>query len=296
MSPTRSSGFLLVLCAASRAALGDPLEIQTRGELPFSTAELEAALALRTDLATPASTSRIQTRVVAEGAEIQIELAGRTRRIGLDGARGAEAARLVAFAIIDVAGEYLDPPRVRPPVRVAALPSPPVAELTVSSAADRPHGRDDLRWSLAVWGAAGTRRAASVELEVGLRGRLNAIAAAGAGLPTAAGTGDMQVTTSTFPFRLGLGLRIAGLELRVMAALQVDRARAQRSSTDVQIGGGASLTYVAPFSLGGVHPCVGAGLDVFSSSIVYRVQGAPVTSAERLAYWAGFGLAFEVAR
>ena len=282
------------MCAASRAAFGDPLEVQTRGELPFSTAELEAALALRTDLATPGSTSRIQTRVVAEGAEIQIDLAGRTRRIGLDGARGAEAARLVAFAIIDVAGEYLDPPRGRSPIRVAVSP-PPIAELTVS-AADPPVVGDELRWSLAVWAAAGTRRAASVELEVGLRGRLHAIAAAGATLPTTSGTGDMQVTTSAIPFRVGMGWRIAGVELRAMAALQIDRARAQRSSTDVQLGGGASLTYVAPLSLGGVHPCIGAGLDVFSSSIAYRVQGAPVATAERLAYWAGLGLAFEVAR
>lgn len=284
------------MCAASRVAFGDPLEVQTRGDLPFSTAELEAALALRTALATPASTSRIQTRVVAEGGEIQIDLAGRTRRIGLDGARGAEAARLVAFAIIDVAGEYLDPPRGRPPVRIAALPRPPAAALTTTFAADLPHGRDELRWSLAVWGAAGTRRAASVELEVGVRGRLNAIAAAGATLPTTSGTGDMQVTTSALPFRLGVGWRMAGLELRAVAALQVDRARAQRSSTEVQVGGGASLIYVAQISLGGVHPCVGAGLDVFSSSIGYRVQGAPITSAERLAYWAGLGLAFEVAR
>jgi hypothetical protein len=281
------------MCAASRAAFGDPLEIETRGELPFSTAELEAALALRTDLATPGSTSRIQTRVVADGPEIQIDLAGRTRRIGLDGARGAEAARLVAFAIIDVAGEYLDPPRGRSPVRVAASQAP-IAELAVSAAA--PRGRDELRWSIAVWAAAGTHRAATVELEVGLRDRLHAIAAAGATLPATSGTGDMQVTTSALPFRVGLGWRIAGVELRAMAALQIDRARAQRSSTDVQLGGGASLTYVAPLSLGGVHPCIGAGLDVFSSSIAYRVQGAPVASAERLAYWAGLGLAFEVAR
>ena len=284
------------MCAASRAAFGDPLEVQTRGELPFSTAELEAALALRTDLATPGSTSRIHTNVVAAGAEIQIDLAGRTRRIGLDGARGAEAARLVAFAIIDVAGEYLDPPRGRSPVKVAAALSPPTAELAVSATDHRPPVRDELRWSLAVWAATGTRRAATVELEIGLRGRLHAIAAAGATLPATSGTGAMEVTTSAFPFRVGLGWRIAGIELRALAALQIDRARAQRSSTDVQLGGGASLTYVAPVSLGGVHPCIGAGLDVFSSSIAYRVQGAPVTSAERLAYWAGLGLAFEVGR
>jgi hypothetical protein len=106
----------------------------------------------------------------------------------------------------------------------------------------------------------------------------------------------MQVTTSAIPFRAGLGWRFAGVELRAMAALQVDRARAQRASTDVQIGGGASLTYVVPVSLGGVHPCLGAGLDVFGSSIAYRVQGTPVTSAERFAYWAGLGLAYEVSR
>lgn len=119
---TLALGFGLVASVLAPAALADPLVLHTSGELPFSADDLESALAARAAIA-PASASprAIDVGVDGHGRYVYITVPSRARTLELDGASGVEAARLVAFAILDLATPQLAP--MPPSATRAAQPS-----------------------------------------------------------------------------------------------------------------------------------------------------------------------------
>ena len=277
------------MCTASRLAHGDPLAIETSGPLPFTTAELETALAVRTQLADQDAPRRLSAHVVGDGSTVRIELSGHTRSVALDGQHGAEAARLVAVAILDLAGDQLDPPDALTP------PPQPAPAIVRAPASPVPDAEVAMPWSLGIWAVSGTRTEASVELGVRIHGPLRAFAAGGAGLEQTATAMSLTVSRRTFPVRAGIAWQRGSFEARVTAIAVVESASAERSATDVIAGAGLSIVW-RPARIGDVSLLVGAGADGFASSIDYRVHDMPIVSTDRVAGWAGLGLAWEPRR
>ncbi len=267
---------MLAACALSRIAHGEPLAVRTSGTLPFSAAELGEALSLRAQLSTAGNPRSVLVDVSAEGANVNIELAGRRHRVALDGERGESAARLVAFAILDLAGDQLDPPTA------------PHEDVIARAPIQRSR---DLAWSIAVWGATGTHDTAAIEVGAGVRGPVRVIGAAGASRSES----HDRVTLRDVPVRLGLAWRIGAFDVRATAIGVVETARAQRATIETRFGGGASVT-VRPITIGGFAVFAGVGGDVFADPIDYRINGEHVASTERVAWWAGIGVGREVTR
>lgn len=250
--------------------------MQAVGELPFSLDELQGALALRT-------TQRIEATVRSDGRGVRVSLRGRERQVLLDGETGEPAARLVAFAILDLAGTAPAPPEAEALV-------PPVVEKRVVA----PVVARELAWSIGAWGSGGSRQEAGLEASIGIAGPLRIVVAGGSGLAR----GDRVMTTElvrrAFPLRAGIAARFGFIEVRASALALVERAEVQRSSTDIMLGGGAAIAWVRP--LGSATVLVGAGGDAFASTIEYRIGGTPLVTTDRFAWWAGLGIAFEVFR
>jgi hypothetical protein len=124
-------GFGLVTSVLVPTALADPLVLHTSGELPFTADDLEGALATRTAVTSSApSTRAMDVGVDGHGSYVYITMPSRTRTLDLDGASGVDAARLVAFAILDLATPQLALPPSGSPT------SPPQTDTGV--AAERP--------------------------------------------------------------------------------------------------------------------------------------------------------------
>jgi hypothetical protein len=275
---------LLVVAVLSGTAYGDPLAVRTAGELAFSQDELEAALGLRARLATPEAAARLEASVIAEGANVRIELRGRTRRVGLDGAQGDAAARLVAFAILDLAGADLDPPD--PPL---APPEPEVHETVVP-----PRRSAAPAWSIGVWATGGSRQEVALELGIRVRGRMRAFGSAGASLLRTDEVSDVELARRDVPARVGVAWRMGAIELRASALALIEHAAVERASTELLLGGGAAVAWTQ--KVGAATLLAGGGADVFATTIAYRASGMPLVTTERVGWWAGLGIAFEGSR
>lgn len=288
-------------------AAAAPLAVRVTGSVPFTSTQLESALALRAELATPDAARPVVASVDGDGPHVRIAVTGRERVMDLDDEGGADAARLVAFAIIDLAGDQLDPPAGGP--RVAALDVP-------ASDGENPFARDDggsaprargraPRWSGAVWGIGGTRTELVAELGVPIAGSVRAIVASGYARPEAHANGAASITIDAVPVRLGVAWRgptggLGGPELRLGAIAVIDRATADRTTTDVVLGGGAAAMWAVRLPLGDGHRgatvLLGGGVDGFATQRAYRVDGTPVASTARVAWWAGLAISAEVWR
>ncbi len=297
MTPSQSSAIVLAVCAWSHAVAADPLRVTTTGAVPFAVPDLEAALALRARMAAPGATSGLDARVIADGADVRIVMLGRERRVPLEGEAGDAAARLVAFAILDLAGDALDPPEAdAAPGPVPRAVTPPAEPTTAIVAVARP-ARRDVRWSLAAWGIAGTRQEAALELGIGLVGRVRVFGSFGAGLArttetSVASAADLE--RSGYPARLGFAWRRGRIELRASAIAILERASIERASTELLVGGGGAVVWVQ--RIGPAALLVGAGADGFVTAADYRVHDMHVARSERVAGWAGVGIAVERAR
>jgi hypothetical protein len=278
--------------------------VKTEGDLPFAASELDAQLSARTVI--DGSRSIVAT-VTGDGATIHVVVLGRVRDVALEGERGVDAARLVAFAIFDLAGTELDPPdaphvTAPPPMRHVDAPLAHVA--TIVAAPVRDHTP---RATLGVWGRGGSRTEGELELGVAVAGPIRALLAAGAStqtqLPVVAAT---ALTTSavfrTYPVRAGFAWRgpdlwLGQLEARATAILLVETASAQLARTDTIYGGGAAIAWAAPLfegEPGGATLTIGAGLDGFATANEYRFGTMSIETTPRLAWWAGLGIAVEL--
>jgi hypothetical protein len=279
--------------------------VEATGTLRFTADELEGALALRTSLSADGDPAAVVATVEGDDARVRVTVIGRERWVSLDDQRGRDAARLVAFAILDLAGDQLDPP-ARPAPRVAAVTPPmppPVDALHVETSTLAPVRDVAPSWAIALWGTSGSRNAAALEIDVGVHGPLRAIATTGVSARTEHQRDAASVALRTMPVRVGLGWRSstgrAGpFEARVTAVAQVEHAAAARSETGVVLGGGASLVWVAR-SVGERHGAAflaGGGIDGFITARDYRVDGAAVVASDRVAWWCGIAVAAELDR
>lgn len=310
VSRTRSLTLVAAaLFGAARPVSADPLAVKTEGDLPFSEAELEAALAVRTAIAAPEASRSITATVVGEGAAVHVTVLGRERVLVLEGAHGVDAARLVAFAIFDLAGDQLDPPEaprhLAPPMRRVD----PAVRLDDGVAI--PARTHVPRATLGMWGRGGTRTEGELELGVAIAGPIRALVSSGAGTLTHVGlvaATAVNVTAATFrtyPVRAGLAWRGPALwggqlEARASAIALVETASAQLARTDTVYGGGGAVAWAAPIlgldARGGATVTFGAGVDGFATANEYRFAAMPVTTTPRIAWWAGLGLAAELWR
>jgi hypothetical protein len=268
-----------VACLATAAA-ADPLSITTDGDLPFSRAELESALAARVGLADAGAASHLDARITGDAHRVEIAVAGRTRAVELAGERGPDAARLVAFSILDLAGDRLDPPASD------SEPAPLLAPRVIAGVTPAPSHE---RWSLALWAVAGTRESGVLEINAPVTPRMRIVGSAGITRERALGTMDHAASVRGVPVRASVATRFGGLELRLGAGAVVEHAIATRSSTDVLVGAGAGAAYVLPITRG-FEAIAGAGADAFANRIDYRVDGVHVATTERFAWWAGIAL------
>lgn len=305
------AGGLAAAVIGSAAAPADPLAVRVSGSVPFTSNELESALALRAELATPEAARPLVASVDGDGPRVRIAVTGRERVMDLADEDGADAARLVAFAILDLAGDQLDPPAGE--ARVASLAIAPANDGENpfaphddgGRAAPRPDAHRP-RWSAAVWGAAGTRREAMVEFGVPIAGRYRAFVGGGIALRETTTVGAASVSVRAAPVRLGVAWRgptgrLGGPELRLGAIGVIDSASADRSSTDVLFGGGAAVLWAMPLPFDfaprrGVSVLAGGGVDGFVTARDYRVDGAQVATTDRVAWWAGLAISAEVWR
>ncbi|CAN5186058.1 hypothetical protein BH11MYX1_BH11MYX1_05400 [soil metagenome] len=286
-------GFALVLVAASsRVALGHPLAVRTGGELPFSREELDAALGLRTQLADASSPRQVDAQVTGDLDDVVIAVMGRTRRVPLEGQHGADAARLVAFALLDLAGAELDPPAGARVQERSPEPSPRI--VTTAPLESEPPSRAPA-WSTGLVASAGTRNEMSLELGARLFGPVRAIGSVGMGtaIVTTATPAASTITRQSFPLRLSLAWRRGAFEARAGAVAVIEQASAARAKTEVTAGGGAAATW----SLIRFHDLVGslgAGLDGFATSIDYRVNEQRIVTTPRIGWWGGLCVAWEM--
>jgi hypothetical protein len=291
---------LAIALGLSRVASGEPLAIRTTGPLPFTVAELETALALRASsgVATSEAGPQIVAQVSSVDSRVLVSVGGRLREVALDGQGGADAARLVAFAILDLAGDQLDPPAAAEPA-IVATEAPIFNQPLVF------HDRYEPRWTLGVWGTAGSQLGATlggaVELGLPVAGALRATVSVGSGERTLLGTATLR----TIPLRVGLAWRrialpLGALEVRADALGVIADASAMRSDTSLVLGGGAALVWAVQASRSmrgwGVTLLIGGGVDGFATARDYRVDGVPIAATDRVAAWAGVGLAGEVWR
>ena len=268
---------LAAVLALPGAVHGEPVAVHTTGALPFSSAELDAALALRSPGGRAARSARqLEAGVAAVGDSVRVEVAGRERTVALEGQQGADAARIVAFAILDLAGDQLDPPASLDVAAVAPTP--------------RPRGRTGA-WSLAAWGVAGSRSEAMLELGLPLTRRTRIVGAAGLGLATQTTVMARSVTVRAAPIRLGVAVRIptTPLELRAGALVLVERASADRSATNAGLGAGGALVGRMPIA-SRIALVAGAGADGFATAFDYQVDRRSVATTSRLAWWVGGGI------
>jgi hypothetical protein len=282
VSRKRFLGLAPALACFASAASADPLAITTSGELPFSHDELATALSARVQLATAASSRHIEARVSGDAREVRIEMGDRTRAVALAGEHGADAARLIAMSILDVAGDQLDPPG-------GTAEAPLEARAVVAPAAVARPGEP---WTVALWATAGSQQLAALELDAPVAGRVRVLGSVGAGLATTTGTMSRTIDVRAFPARLELATRVQGFELRAGAVAMIEHASAARSSTDALAGGGAGVVYRLPIA-GGVALLAGGGAAVLANAIEYRVGGVTVSTTDRFAWWAGAALAKE---
>ena len=281
---------LIVLALWPALAGADPLRVHMGRELPFAPAELDGALALRTQLARPGARS-LEATVVTSANGVHVNVGGRERDVSLDGTQGIEAARLVAFAILDLAGDQLDPP----------APATPLPSMTIEKAMPATPSIDHApRATLALWGHGGSRTEAELELGLRVRGGLRAIVAGGASLRASIGG---MVSARAWPVRAGLvwrgpHLAYGELEVKATALAVFEQAEASRSQTDAVLGGGAAVGWAAPIGgqRAGVALLVGAGVDGYANPIEYRVLGVHAADTPRMTWWAGLGIAAEVWR
>jgi len=301
LQPTVISGLVLALVLSSRTASGDPLSVRSAGTLPFSDAELDSALAVRAALAPAGTPSRLIADVNGDATAAKVTVLGRERIVALDGQSGGDAARLVAFAILELAGDQLDPPAGATGAELVPL-APAVDVVAPIHRAQPSVGAP--RWTAGVWAAAGTRDDIAFELGVPIVRAVRALVSIGIDRTATATAMAETVELRDVPARVGVAYRAAvtrfgALELRATALAVIESASAARSQSELRWGGGGAVVWAVPVlarGAGGVTAQLGFGVDGFVSAIDYQVDGHSIVTTDRVAWWGGVGVAAELWR
>jgi hypothetical protein len=247
-------------------AHADPPSIDVAPGAEIDAAQLQEALRGRIPTSGPVPHVRIEA--IAGG--VAISVAGRRREVPLNGATGAEAARLVALAMVDLLD---DPAPPEPADQVVAEPSAPVQPVEVGLAG----GASEWNGLLATAGVAVTVPAGS---------HLIGIDAAGG-----------RVVTGALHLDAGL------VRLSAIGRMSVFEARGSIVAAPVLVGDGngdATVLFGFGASVSARVPITGTarfvmtgGADLFANRTEYAVAGMPVAATPWLAPWMTLG--FEVA-
>lgn len=266
-----------LVCAApaAHAAPDDAPPIDVDPGVPIDPGQVYVALRGRM----PDASAGVRVRIEAIPDGVVIAVAGRRREVQLAGRTGADAARLVALAMLDLLDEPAAPEQPPVPdhsavdeVDAAPAPRPPRIEVGVLGGASQ-------------WG--GALATAGIDVVVPAGGHLFAIDAAVGRLVT----GDLPLDTGLV--RASIVGRAGVLEARgslVVAPVLVDEGT---GDTTLLVGFGANVGVRMPVT-DGVRFVIAAGADVFPMRTEYSRLGMMVAATPWLAPWATLG--FEVAR
>ena len=292
---------------------------------PFTADALVAAVRLR--LPVTASGAAILVRVTISApdlVEVQADDLGR-REVRVTGLAPAQAARLAALLIVDLAGSELpalppaEPAGPAPPVAAAIsrgererLATPSIVSSRAPVAAGpAPHGRFFMLGALAGLGLgttdAGAAFAPALEASWDLsrrvadrafRPRLGVIVSAGIDRAAVALRGpgvDSTLTFTTLPVRLGGVARLGAAELRLGALVRPFLAGGLSDRSGIVWGGWAAAAYQIPLA-SALRPFAVAGVDLHPGTVAFEQAGQRLLALRALAPWLGVGIAWRPSR
>ena len=259
----------ICLLLASRIAAADrDVHVEVDASVPFAAAELADAIRMRVRDAGPP----IELHVIAADGGVEVSSDRGSRVVALDGHSGADAARVVALAAVDLA---LDDLAVAPTplvVRTAPAPAPtppmekPITIAVLATAA---------AWSNALAGAA---------LDVAIpRGRWLVAFDVGAGELL-----DDSLDLVGAVVRFGGGIRIGVFDVRAGATLVPIKVSTGAGDETVLVGGGASVRVRVPIAASARFVLAG-GADAFATRTEYRT-GDVMTATPWVTPWLGAGI------
>ena len=250
------------------AALG----LHVSGPLPFSTAELHEALALRVRPSVPVEV------VASPAGDAIVRVGDKERTVALGDTRGPVAARRVALAVADLATDV--DPLPQPSLRSAAPPPDTPSRARVSLLAG-PSGGSNLD---------GVRFAAAIDVRLRLVSGFGVYGGVGYMPGPDAAVDGIAVGLRSAPLRLGLSWQAGALELRAGAVAQpywLDGMMTTR--TGMTAGGTVSALYsldLAP----SLDLVLAAGADAFANRDQFDVHGTAAIATNRIATWAALGI------
>ena len=288
--------------SASTVAAG-PLVVGMHGELPCEGSDVDAALKVRQSLGEQLR-GELGVSVSGESDGVHIVVGGRTRVVVVGDARGADAARLIAVTILDLASEPLEPPLAAEKNKTVALPAPIQRDEDEALMA---------RWSLGLFTSVGTRDTGDLALQVShaisstiaITASVGVESAETASLPDSSspsGTSSLSVAQRWLPIRFGAAWRFAALgqqwQTHVAALAVVSSASADvqgTTNTGVVFGATAALMWMPLAGRTGAFDfSVGAGVDGLATARDYHVNEMSVATTDRVSLWLGVGAAWRV--
>lgn len=262
-----------LVCAAQVAGAqpdeAPPIDVDPG--VPIEPAQVYVALRGRTPNASTAP--RVHLEAIPDG--VVIEVAGRRREVQLDGRTGADAARLVALAMVDLLDEPAAPD---PPIVIAH----PETDEVGPAPAPRAEGLEiGLLGGASQWG--GALATAGIDVVVPVGGHRFAFDAAFGRLVT----GDVHLDTGLARASIvGRGRVLEARASLVAAPVLVDDGT---GDTTLLVGLGANVGARIPVT-SMLRFVIAAGADVFPMRTEYSRGGMTVGATPWVAPWATLGV------
>jgi hypothetical protein len=292
-------GGMLVADARGAAA---PIRLIVLGALPFTEGELVDAVAIRLPLDAEAKRT-VSVRPAGEDA-VSIEVESKRRVIVLLGDRGAQAARRVALAILDLALDAADLPPLGPESRLKPAPTTSVAVTNPALHIEPSHWTARAR----IAALGGASRAAATDATINVSGIIDGSIALAESLRLGFGAGYTRGTRTSidafalsldsFPLRAGLSyvLPTPQIEIRASGIVTPYAVSAGPASTSgANAGAELALLYFQPIS-DDLDAAAAIGVDGYATRDEFHVHGKSAFATERVAVWAAIGVAWEIGR
>jgi hypothetical protein len=275
-----------LLAADPRAPDAAPSATDTlvlTGALPFSSQELEQAIALRLF---DGSTWPGKLEVIAQGADrIEVRLGGRRRIVEIGSSREDMVTRLVAISVADLLMETTPAPLrlvspALPPAREATLPP---LRLAVMPGLAHGLARGETALYSLVAGFGARRGRVVVGLDAGYWHT-----------PTVRAGQPGESTMAAWPVRVSAGAALGRFEFSLGPVVAPYNVTGTMPRSGVLVGGGPAALLALPL-LRGLRGVAAGGCDVFVNRTATTVGGKDLTFASpRVAPWVGLGLAWEI--
>ncbi|HXI59494.1 MAG TPA: hypothetical protein VNO55_25680 [Polyangia bacterium] len=302
----RSAALLLAVAAGLASAGADGgdgavrVELAGDGPLPFSSAQLLAAVEARLPLtrAPDATATAVRISAGSGAGRVLVSAPFAQLEVLVGGKDAPEAARLVALAVVDVTRAPPPAPELvaATPPPATTTPAPATATATVSAAARAT--RAGPPFAVALYPGVSTGLGGSVvsfEPTVDLSLTLGRAAKApwriglSAGYArTSAAWNNQDFTLSTLPLRLGPRWRWRWLELGAGAAARLYDTAGLDGGRGALLGAYASLGAAGPLA-GRFQWTAAAVCDGYREKVVFRAAGEPVLTTGPFVFWLGVG-------